>query len=70
MSLTISKELDTQNKLLENLELDIEKNQENTSIIIKKTKELADKAGGTKIMCLIVSLIIVLIILIALVIYT
>jgi len=70
MSLTISREIDTQNKLLTSLETDIERSQESTNSILKKTKELVAKAGGTKMFCLIVALVAILVVLIFMVAYT
>jgi len=70
LSLTISKEIDTQNRLLTALEMDVEKNQESTDSLMKKTKELVEKTGGTKMLCTIVALVVVLVILIFLVVYT
>lgn len=70
LSLTISKEIDTQNRLLTALEMDVEKNQESTDSLMKKTKELVENTGGTKMLCTIVALVVVLVILIFLVVYT
>lgn len=70
LSLTISREIDTQNKLLTGLETDVERNQEATDSLMKKTKELVAKSGGTKIVCTIVVLVAVLVVLTFLVIYT
>jgi t-SNARE complex subunit (syntaxin) len=70
MSLTISKEIDTQNKLLSSLETDIEKNKEATESITKKTKEFVQKAGGSKVVCIIISLILLFLVMLFLVMYT
>lgn len=70
LSLTISKEIDTQNKLLTSLETDVERSQETTDSVMKKTKELVAKSGGTKIVCTIVALVAVLVVLVLMVIYT
>jgi syntaxin 6 len=70
LSLTISREIDTQNKLLSSLESDVERSQQDTESIMKKTKELVAQAGGSKMVCLIVALIAVLIVLTFMVIYT
>lgn len=70
LSLTISKEIDTQNRYLSELELDIEKAHDDASSITKKTKEMINKSGGVKLFCLIVILSIVLFILVLMVIYT
>lgn len=50
--------------------MDVEKNQESTDSLMKKTKELVEKTGGTKMLCTIVALVVVLVILIFLVVYT
>jgi syntaxin 6 len=70
LSLTISREIDTQNKLLSSLESDVERSQEDTESIMKKTKELVAKAGGSKMVCIIVALTAVLIVLTLMVIYS
>jgi len=70
LSLTISNEIDSQNRMLTSLEMDVEHDIENTSSLTKKAKELVEKSGGTKMMCIIVVLIVVLIILVFLVIYS
>jgi t-SNARE complex subunit (syntaxin) len=70
LSLTISKEIDTQNRLLDNLEVDVDRAKESTDSILKRTKELVAKSGGYKMVCIIVVLIAILILLIFLVIYT
>lgn len=70
LSLTISKEIDTQNKLLSSLETDVERSQDTTNNLMNKTKELVTKAGGTKILCTIVALVAIFIVLVLMVIYT
>lgn len=70
LSLTISREIDTQNKLLTSLETDVDRSQETTDSLMKKTKELVAKSGGTKMVCTIVALLAILIVLVLMVIYT
>jgi len=70
LSLNISEEIDSQNRMLTKLEVDVEAAQENVDSLTKRTQELVKKAGGPKLFCVIVALTIVLIILILLDIYT
>ena len=70
MSLNISEEIDSQNRMLTKLEVDVETAQDNVDGLTKRTKELVNKSGGPKMFCIIVVLIVVLLILILLVIYT
>ena len=70
MSLNISEEIDSQNRMLTKLEIDVETAQDNVDGLTKRTKELVNKSGGPKMFCIIVVLIVVLLILILLVIYT
>lgn len=69
LSLTISKEIDTQNKLLTHLEVDVERAKESTDSIVKRTKDLVAKSGGYKMFCLIIVLVIILFVLIYMVIF-
>ena len=70
LSLSISKEIDTQNRLLTSLETDVENAQEHADSLTKKTRELIKRTGGTKTFCTIVVLTLVLVVLVILVIYT
>lgn len=70
LSLTISNEIDSQNRILTSLEMDVENNIESTSSITKKAKDLVEKSGGTRMICIIVVLFVVLVILVFLVIYS
>ena len=70
LSLTISREIDLQNRMLDELEHETDSAKDKADILTKKTSELINKAGGTKNFWLIVSLIIILFVLIILVIYT
>ena len=70
LSLTISKEIDTQNRLLDMTSMDVEKAQSDTDDLMKRTKELVKKSGGAKMLCTIVSLCLLLVVLLLLVLYT
>lgn len=70
LSLTISKEIDTQNRYLTDLEQDVEKSQTSAEILTKKTKELVNNIGGGREYCVIAILSMLLILLIVLVMYT
>lgn len=70
LSLTISKEIDVQNLLLTNLESEVDKAEASSNSIVKKTRELVEKTGGTMNFCVILTLTLILVILILLVIYT
>lgn len=70
LSLSISQELKTQNKMLDEMGNDIERTEDNVMFVTKKTKELIKLSGGNQTFGIIVCLSIVLAILIFLVIYT
>lgn len=70
LSLTISKEINTQNKMLDSLETDIESASERSNNLLQKTRELVKKTGGTRNVCIILVLVVVLLLLVMLVIYT
>lgn len=69
LSLTISKEIDFQNKMLSALEIDAEKASDEANTLNKKTEQLIKRAGGPKMFCTIISLLVVLFFLTFLVIY-
>lgn len=69
LSLTISKEIDTQNKLLTNLEVDVERAKDSTDSIVNRTKDLVAKSGGSKVICVIIVLVVILIVLTYMVIF-
>ena len=54
MSMTISDELGQQNKMLDEMDTDLDTAGENLDYVTRKTKEFIDKAGGTK-NCLIIA---------------
>jgi len=70
MSLNISKEIELQNRMLDNLEVETDSARDKVDILTKKTKEIIKKSGGFQNFCLIVFLVLVLIVLTLLVIYT
>ncbi len=45
MSLSISNELKTQNKMLDNMEADVDEAQNQADLLTRKTKELIEKSG-------------------------
>ena len=63
LSLTISKEIDTQNRLLSSLDTEVEHSKESSEALLRKTKELVAQAGGNQIVCAIIVLLIVLVLL-------
>jgi len=70
LSINITEELDSQNRLLDDMENDIEKATTSLGLITSKTKELIKKSGGKKYFLIIVSLTLVVIVLIMLILYT
>jgi t-SNARE complex subunit (syntaxin) len=70
LSLNISEEIDTQNRMLTKLEVDMDSAKENVDNLTERTKELVKRSGGPKMFCIIVTLTVILIVLIFLVIYT
>ncbi|OQR81748.1 hypothetical protein THRCLA_23304 [Thraustotheca clavata] len=70
LSNNITVELDTQNPMLDEINAETDRAQENLDIITKKTRELVKQAGGMKNLCIIIALSLVLIILTYLVIMT
>jgi syntaxin 8 len=70
ISLSISQEIDSQNKLLTVLDEDMETANDNIARITESTKAMVKKAGGPKTFCIIVALWIVLLFLVFLFIYT
>jgi hypothetical protein len=70
LGMSVSKEVDLQNRMLTSLETDMDIASEKADTLILKTKELVKKSGGPKSFCLIVTLIIILLILTFLVVYT
>ncbi|OQR98268.1 hypothetical protein ACHHYP_08931 [Achlya hypogyna] len=70
MSNNISVELDHQNVMLDEVNAETDRAQDNMDIITKKTRELVKQAGGMQNLCIIIALSLVLIILTYLVIMT
>lgn len=69
LSMNISEELDTQNKMLDQMENDLDKATSNLDFVTIKTKDLIKKSGGKKNFLVIVSLTLVVIFLFILIIY-
>ncbi|CAN0475751.1 unnamed protein product [Ectocarpus sp. 8 AP-2014] len=70
ISLEISKELDQQNKMLENVNTDFEEAIGGLDAVTKKTQELIKKSGGMRNFLIILVLIAILAVLVVLVLYT
>ena len=70
MSMTISDELGQQNKMLEEMDADLEMAGDNLDMVTRKTKELIQKAGGGRTFVTIIGLILVVVILVFLILYT
>ncbi len=70
MSNTITEELDYQNKMLDNMEEDLETATDNLDLLTRKTKEMIQKAGGKQNFLIILVLTAVAIILLLLILYT
>jgi ABC-type transport system involved in cytochrome c biogenesis ATPase subunit len=54
MSMTISEELGFQNKMLDEMDQDLDEANENLDFVTRKTKEMIEKSGGTK-NCLVIA---------------
>lgn len=70
LSLNINEELNSQNKMLDDMENDLDKATTNLNFVTFKTRELIKKSGGKKNFLIIVSLTLVVIFLIMLILYT
>jgi syntaxin 6 len=70
LSLTISNEITSQNKMISDLDADVETAEAKTTSLIDKTKDIIKKTGGAKEWCIILVLFAVLLLLVFLVIYT
>lgn len=70
LSLGISEELEQQNKMLDNMEDDLDTASSNLHFVTVQTRELIKKSGGKKYFILIVGLTLVVIVLLLLIIYT
>jgi t-SNARE complex subunit (syntaxin) len=70
LSFTISKEIDTQSRILSNLELEVDDAQANTESLMSKTNEFLNKSAEKNFWCVAIFLVVLLFILTALVLYT
>ena len=70
MSMNIHDELNQQNKMLDEMDQDLENAGENLDMITRKTKELIEKSGGKGNCMLILCLSVTAIILFLLILYT
>ncbi len=70
LSLGISKEIDLQNRMLDELQEDTERAQTHADLITKQTQDLIKKAGGPRTFCFIAALTCIFVVLALLVIYT
>ncbi len=70
ISMEISNELNEQNKMLDEMEVDLERADDNLAIVTKKTQDLIKKSGGCKYFSIIAVLSLVVVILFFLIIYT
>jgi t-SNARE complex subunit (syntaxin) len=70
LSLGIHEELNSQNRMLDDMENDLENATTNLEIVTKKTKDLIKKSGGKRNFMIIVSMCLVVAILLFLILYT
>jgi len=70
LSLNINEELNSQNKMLDDMENGLDKATTNLNFVTFRTRELIKKSGGKKNFLIIVSLTLVVIFLIMLILYT
>lgn len=70
MSLAISEELGQQNRILDEMDQDLEQATSNMDMVTRKTKEFIDQSGGTKNFMIILCLSVVVIVLVFLLLYT
>ena len=70
LSMNIHDELNQQNKMLDEMDNDLEDAGENLDMITRKTKELIEKSGGKGNCMLIVCLSVVAVVLFLLILYT
>ena len=70
MSMNIHDELNQQNRMLDDMDRDLEEAGENLDMITRKTKELIEKSGGKGNCMLIVCLVITVVVLFLLVLYS
>jgi len=70
LSLGISREIDMQNRMIDNLQEDTERVQTQAEMLTKQTQELMKKSGGPRTFCFIVVLVVIFAFLTLLVLYT
>ena len=70
LSLNIHEELNHQNKMLDEMEYDLDKTSNDLNILSRKTKEFIKKSGGKRNCMIIVGMSLVVILLLFLIIYT
>lgn len=70
MSNTITEELDYQNKVLDDIENDLDTATDNLGLVTRKTKELITKAGGKQNFLLILVLVGIMLLLVFMIVYT
>lgn len=70
MSMAIHEELGHQNKMLDEMDQDLEQASENLDFVTRKTKEFIEKSGGAKNCVIIAALALVVVILVFLILYT
>lgn len=69
MSMQISEELGFQNKILTEMDEDLDEAYENLDVVTRKTKEFIRASGGTKNFLIILTLIAVIVVLVLLIVY-
>lgn len=70
LSLGISEELNQQNKMLDDMENDLERATDDLNMLSRKTKEFIQKSGGKRNFMIILGMSFVIVILLFLIIYT
>lgn len=70
LSMTISDELNQQNRMLDDMDRDLEEAGNNLDYVTQKTKEFIEKSGGAQNFMLILTLIVIAIVLFLLILYT
>lgn len=70
MSLQISEELGHQNKILTEMDEDLDEANQNLDLVTRKTKEFIQASGGTRNFVVILTLVFIAIILLLLILYT
>ncbi|GKY98153.1 hypothetical protein MPSEU_000773100 [Mayamaea pseudoterrestris] len=70
MSMAISEELGQQNRMLDDMDEDLETATTNMDAVTRKTKEFIDQSGGTKNFLVILCLSVVVVVLVLLLLYT